>query len=105
MNRHYLWDVNVHLNQFQLEESLEEVRSNFENDAKRALADAWEKSTQVGQQSENMTKIAQAARELADQLDDQADLLVTKAKEAKNKSSEVYDLAKRTNTNLVSVTS
>lgn len=88
-----------------MEESLEEFRSSFENDAKKTLADAWEKSTEMGQQSENMTKIAQAARELADKLDDQAELLVTKAKEAKNKSSEVYDLAKKANTNMVSVTS
>ncbi|CAG9761693.1 unnamed protein product [Ceutorhynchus assimilis] len=79
-------------------QSLNEISTQFEQDAKKALQDAWERSKQVGQQSDNMTKIAQQARELADDLDQQATLLENAAKEAKNKSSEVYELAKKANT-------
>ncbi|XP_066148589.1 laminin subunit gamma-1-like [Euwallacea fornicatus] len=81
----------------QLDQSLEDIRSQFESDAKKALVDAWERSKQVGQQSETMTKVAKEARELADALDRQADRLVSDAKDAKNKSSEVYELAKKAN--------
>ncbi|KAL1516830.1 hypothetical protein ABEB36_000679 [Hypothenemus hampei] len=86
-----------------LDQNLNEITTHFETRAKEVLEDAWERSKQVGQHSETMTKIAQEARDLADQLDQQADLLVTNAKEAKNKSNEVYDLAKKSNADLNSV--
>ncbi|CAG9769471.1 unnamed protein product [Ceutorhynchus assimilis] len=45
-----------------LEQRFNEISTQLEQDAKKALQDAWERSKQVGQQSDNMSKIAQQAR-------------------------------------------
>ncbi|XP_030761697.1 laminin subunit gamma-1-like isoform X2 [Sitophilus oryzae] len=87
-----------------LEVALNDIRSNFDTKARKALDDATKRNDLVGQQSGKMTNISQEARKLADQLDNQAEALVAKAKEAKNKSVEVYEQAKKSNTDQVSVT-
>ncbi|KAJ8928497.1 hypothetical protein NQ314_018944, partial [Rhamnusium bicolor] len=79
------------------EYKLSDIESNINTQGKNALEDAWRRSDIVGQQSEKMTEIAQEARELADQLDNKADGLILKARDAKNKSIEAYEIAKNAN--------
>lgn len=84
-----------------MEQSLNDAQLQLETQGKKALENALQRSKQAGQQSENMTRIAQEARELADILDDQASHLVSQAKAARNQSDEVYQLAKDANTEQV----
>lgn len=75
---------------------LNEALNILQIDGKAALDKANKRAKEFGQQSEKMTNIAQEARHLADDLDNQAITLETVATEAKNKSAEAYDLAKNT---------
>ncbi|KAJ8974238.1 hypothetical protein NQ317_016734 [Molorchus minor] len=86
------------------EDKLYEIEININTRGKNALEEAYERSQIVGQQSENMTKIAQDARELADKLDSDADSIVAIAEEAKNKSIEAYDIVKTANNDQTHIT-
>ncbi|KAJ8934784.1 hypothetical protein NQ318_023162 [Aromia moschata] len=79
------------------EDKLFEIDTYLNTQGKNALDEAVKRSQIAGQQSENMTKIAQEARELADKLEAKADNISLKAKDAKNKSIEAYDVAKKAN--------
>ncbi|XP_050312344.1 laminin subunit gamma-1-like [Anthonomus grandis grandis] len=81
-----------------IDSNLGELRSTFEASAEKTLASALERSKQAGQQSDNMTRIAQETREIADKLERQSEVIVSNAKDAKNMSTEVYELAKKANT-------
>lgn len=76
------------------EEALNDVFELLYTDGKTALEKAIQKADEYGQQSEKMTKIAQEARELADDLNVQVDQILKVAYEGKNKSIEAYELAK-----------
>ncbi|KAF7284665.1 hypothetical protein GWI33_021849 [Rhynchophorus ferrugineus] len=79
----------------EIEERMNEAEETFEVQARKALAEARERSKIVGQQSQRMTNIAHEARAMADLLDEQADALNIESKEAKNKSIEAYEKVKR----------
>ncbi|XP_060520359.1 laminin subunit gamma-1-like [Cylas formicarius] len=76
---------------------LNEVQGEFELQAAKSLEEAWNRSNVAGQQSDQMTKIAQVAREIAEVLDRKADVLLKTADEAKNKSIQAYEKAKNAN--------
>lgn len=76
------------------EEALNDVFELLYTDGKIALEKAIQKAEEYGQQSEKMTKIAQEARELADDLNEQVDGILKVAYDGKNKSIEAYELAK-----------
>lgn len=56
---------------------------------------ARERAREIGQQNEQMTNLAQEARELADGLEEQAQEIENIAKQAKNISMEALDLYKQ----------
>lgn len=93
-------DINIdHIDNL-LDESefkLSDIETTINTQGKASLDNAWKRSQIVGQQSEKMTKIAQEARELADNLDNKAEAIIVRAKEAKNKSIEAYEIAKNAN--------
>lgn len=76
------------------EEMLNEAFDDLEIEGQRALESAKKKSEEFGQQSDKMTKIAQEAREFADNINNQADNIILTAGTAKNKSIEAYEIAK-----------
>ncbi|XP_030761845.1 laminin subunit gamma-1-like isoform X2 [Sitophilus oryzae] len=78
----------------EVEDRLNEVEETFEAQARKSLQEAWERSKVVGQHSEKMTNVAQEARSLADLLDEEAESITAKAKDAKNKSIEAYEKVK-----------
>lgn len=93
-------DINIdHIDNL-LDESeykLSDIETTINTQGKASLDNAWKRSQIVGHQSDKMTKIAQEARELADNLDNKAEAIIVRAKEAKNKSIEAYDTAKNVN--------
>ncbi|ENN75571.1 hypothetical protein YQE_07914, partial [Dendroctonus ponderosae] len=83
-----------------VEQSLNDAQLQLEAQGKKALENAQQRSKQAGQQSQNMTRIAQEARELADILDDKASRLsVIKATISKIKSdlNKAEDKLNKTN--------
>lgn len=67
----------------------------IQTDGKLALDRARERAREIGQQNEQMTNLAQEARELADGLEEQAHEIEDIAKKAKNVSTEALDLYKQ----------
>lgn len=78
------------------ETQLDDAIMLLEREGKVALENANTKAKEYGQQSDKMTTIAQESRHLADDLDNQAEVLTELASKAKNVSSVAYDLAKNT---------
>lgn len=70
----------------------------IQTDGKIALDKARERAKEIGQQNEQMTNLAQEARELADGLDEEADKIEEIAKQAKNVSEEALELYKAATT-------
>ncbi|KAL1516977.1 hypothetical protein ABEB36_000802 [Hypothenemus hampei] len=77
-----------------IEERLIEVTYMFDEEGKRAFANAADRSHIVGQQSNKMTQMAKEARDIADYLDERSINLVTRAIQAKNQSKELYEQIK-----------
>lgn len=74
-----------------------DIKGTLENQGKTALDEAQKRSAILGQHSEKMTNLAHGARDLADQLDNNAENIVARAKAAKNASIEAYSIAKDAN--------
>ncbi|CAH1999429.1 unnamed protein product [Acanthoscelides obtectus] len=72
-------------------EKLSDITLIYENEGLDALEEATERAKFVGQQSQKMTDIAQEARSIAEELDRNADDIVSKGQEAKNVSITAYD--------------
>ncbi|KAJ8915766.1 hypothetical protein NQ315_004578 [Exocentrus adspersus] len=99
-DKNYQVEINIdHIDNLleEAEVKLSDIETAINTQLKTSLENAWKRSQVVGQQSEKMTKIAQEARELVDGLDDKAETLVAKSKEAKNKSIDAYEIAKNAN--------
>lgn len=73
---------------------LNDLQGNIEAQGKTALENAWNRAQIAGQQSDRMTKIAQEARQIAEELDSQADNIISVAANAKNESIEAYNIVK-----------
>lgn len=73
---------------------LNDLQGNIEAQGKTALENAWNRAQIAGQQSDRMTKIAQEARQIAEELDSQADNIILVAANAKNESIEAYSIVK-----------
>lgn len=76
------------------EEELNNALDSLQTEGKDALEKARQRAKEYGQQSDRMTAIAHEARQLADDLDNNAEAIIRTASEAKNKSIEAYELAK-----------
>ncbi|XP_017769170.1 PREDICTED: laminin subunit gamma-1-like [Nicrophorus vespilloides] len=83
-----------------IEDALEAV----EAEGKLALESAKERAKLFGQQSDNMTNIAHEARVVSEDLENEADDIISVASEAKIKSTEAYDLAKNVTDQKKSIT-
>ncbi|XP_031846744.1 laminin subunit gamma-1 isoform X2 [Nomia melanderi] len=75
--------------------NLTEAEDYLATDGATALADAKFRAEQVGQQNKQMTAIAQEARLLADQNVNEAMKIHDLAEQARNRTIEAYNLAKK----------
>ncbi|KAK5642602.1 hypothetical protein RI129_008769 [Pyrocoelia pectoralis] len=83
-------EENIKLAEAELKSALE----SLETEGRDALNKAKQRAKEFGQQSVKMTTLAHEARQLSDDLDNNADNIIKTASEAKNKSIEAYELAK-----------
>ncbi|KAJ3635456.1 hypothetical protein MTP99_008363 [Tenebrio molitor] len=77
------------------DDKLNDAFNNLDTQVRGALKSAQERANNAETQSENMRKIAHEAREIAEKLDRDADALTRKADDAKNRSIEAYEIAKK----------
>ncbi|XP_046413039.1 laminin subunit gamma-1 [Neodiprion fabricii] len=86
-----------------IHEQLSEAEGYLATEGRTALEDARKRAEEVGQQNNQMTAIAQKARELADINTNEAKKVYDIANNAKNRTLQAYNLAKQAmykNTNI-----
>ncbi|KAJ3619158.1 hypothetical protein MTP99_005941 [Tenebrio molitor] len=77
------------------DDKLNDAFNNLDTQVRGALKSVQERANNAETQSENMRKTAHEAREIVDKLERGADALTRKADDAKNRSIEAYEIAKK----------